>query len=131
MNGSKCLQCGFAFCAAWCPGRANVTLGDWIDEGGCVDAEDPDIFSGPTKDTTEKDVARATCLACPVRERCLGYAVATQQEVGIWAGATKSELRRLAAFGLTRERVREHFESVEQRLNKNRQYGRAAKAARR
>jgi WhiB family redox-sensing transcriptional regulator len=39
--------------------------------------------------------AKAVCAACPVREQCLEWAIATRQEDGVWGGLTDNERRRL------------------------------------
>lgn len=39
--------------------------------------------------------AKAICAACPVRAECLEFALATNQEFGIWGGASERERRRI------------------------------------
>jgi len=39
--------------------------------------------------------AKAVCRACPVREPCLEFALATNQEFGVWGGLTEEERRPL------------------------------------
>lgn len=49
--------------------------------------------------------AKALCLACPLTEACLEYALKTPSLEGIWGGKTKSErqatlnrIRRMASY---------------------------------
>lgn len=39
--------------------------------------------------------AKAVCARCPVREACLGFALSTGQNYGIWGGLTAGERRNL------------------------------------
>ncbi|GLW48936.1 hypothetical protein Stsp02_45970 [Streptomyces sp. NBRC 14336] len=71
-------------------------MDDWRDRAACR-REDPDLFfpigtSGPALIQTAR--AKAVCGRCPVRERCLRWALETGQAVGVWGGT--SEVERLA-----------------------------------
>ena len=71
-----------------------------MEQAACLAAE-PDLFfpvsaAGPA--VAQVVAAKAVCRGCPVRAECLGYAVQTAQEHGIWGGATEEE-RRLARRG--------------------------------
>lgn len=70
---------------------------NWRDDAACLDA-DPDLFfpvgtTGPAQD--QVDEAKRTCLACPVRERCLAWALELDAASGIWGGTTEDERRAL------------------------------------
>jgi len=39
--------------------------------------------------------AKAVCAYCPVRADCLGYALATGQDAGVWGGTTEDERRQI------------------------------------
>jgi WhiB family redox-sensing transcriptional regulator len=75
---------------------------NWRDDAACLDA-DPDLFfpvgtTGPALDQT--DQAKRICQACPVRKRCLAWALELGAAAGIWGGTTEDErraLRRAAA----------------------------------
>ncbi len=41
----------------------------------------------------QAEEAKVVCFACPVREECLAYALATDQPFGIWGGTTEAERR--------------------------------------
>jgi len=59
---------------------------------------DPDLFFpvGTTGLAVEQiDSAKAVCDACPVNEPCLEYALATNQDSGIWGGTSEEERRSL------------------------------------
>jgi len=77
-------------------------MDDWRDRAACRH-EDPDLFfpigtAGPALMQTVR--AKAVCLRCPVRERCLRWALDTRQAVGVWGGTSEGErlalLRRTA-----------------------------------
>ena len=41
------------------------------------------------------EAAKAVCEECPVKERCLQFALETNQDSGIWGGTSEEERRRL------------------------------------
>ena len=65
---------------------------DWRQLAACKGA-DVSIFFPDTEE--EADAAKAVCAACPVRDECLEFALATRQDDGIWGGLTETERRRL------------------------------------
>ena len=46
--------------------------------------------------------AKEFCRVCPVRKECLAYALATNEQYGIWGGLTLVERRRLQDRGRDR-----------------------------
>ncbi|MEU5893311.1 WhiB family transcriptional regulator [Streptomyces sp. NPDC047461] len=67
----------------------------WRERAACRDV-DPDLFfpigtAGLT--LVQIDEAKAVCARCPVRERCLRWALDVGQVEGIWGGTTESERR--------------------------------------
>ncbi|MDQ0605343.1 WhiB family redox-sensing transcriptional regulator [Streptomyces canus] len=67
----------------------------WREKAACRDV-DPDLFfpigtAGLT--LVQIDEAKAVCARCPVRERCLQWALDVGQVEGIWGGTTESERR--------------------------------------
>ncbi|MGY4923644.1 WhiB family transcriptional regulator [Streptomyces sp. 900105755] len=67
----------------------------WRERAACQDV-DPDLFfpigtAGLT--LVQIDEAKAVCTRCPVRERCLQWALDVGQVEGIWGGTTESERR--------------------------------------
>jgi WhiB family redox-sensing transcriptional regulator len=67
----------------------------WRDDAGCRDA-DPELFfpigrAGPA--LRQIDQARRICRACPVRTRCLTWALENGVAAGVWGGATEEERR--------------------------------------
>ncbi|MDQ4068489.1 MAG: WhiB family transcriptional regulator [Actinomycetota bacterium] len=50
--------------------------------------------------------AKAVCAECPVRAECLDFALVTNQEAGVWGGATEEERRRLRRSWLAQRRRR-------------------------
>jgi len=69
----------------------------WRARSACRDSS-PDIFFpvGTTGPALEHiDTAKRICTACQVRDECLEFALATNQEAGIWGATTEEERRKL------------------------------------
>ncbi len=64
----------------------------WMDAGACRGTADERFFP-EQGDTVEP--ARAACMACPVREMCLEYALTNNERFGIWGGLSERERRQL------------------------------------
>jgi WhiB family transcriptional regulator, redox-sensing transcriptional regulator len=78
---------------------------DWWERAACQ-AEDPDLFfpvsdTGPGRRQTVR--AKAICAQCDVRLRCLDYALATEQEHGVWGGMSEVERRAALRSGRVSE----------------------------
>jgi WhiB family transcriptional regulator, redox-sensing transcriptional regulator len=72
-----------------------TTSEDWRGAASCKDV-DPDLFfpvgvTGPAIEHIAS--AKAVCAGCPVKEPCLEFALVTNQEYGIWGGASEEERR--------------------------------------
>ncbi|MFM7224049.1 MAG: WhiB family transcriptional regulator [Actinomycetota bacterium] len=65
---------------------------EWLDAAACRGAT-TDVFF-PTSESGKVAAVRI-CAACPVREECLEYAIATRQPEGVWGGLDPVERRRL------------------------------------
>ncbi len=72
----------------------------WRESAACSGA-DLEVFFPDEGDEATTAAAKEICEACPVREACLQYALATNQTEGVWGGLDMSERRRL------RRRVRD------------------------
>ena|SRR5579884_867124 len=84
--------------------RGDVT---WREQASCRFAN-PDLFfpAGSTGDAVAQiDAAKAICQLCRVRDRCLRFALETNQEDGIWGGTTEAERRKLRRAWLARRRI--------------------------
>jgi WhiB family redox-sensing transcriptional regulator len=71
--------------------------GAWRNRAACRDS-DPELFFpiGSTGLALEQiRAAKAVCDQCPTRKACLDFAVATNQEAGVWGGLSEDERRRL------------------------------------
>ncbi len=69
----------------------------WRNRSACRD-RDPELFFpvGSTGAAVDQiDAARLVCQTCPVRSECLDFALATNQEAGIWGGTTEDERRKV------------------------------------
>ena len=79
---------------------------DWRHEAACREV-DPELFfpigtTGPALEQIE--TARRICTACHVARECLEFALATNQEAGIWGGTTEEERRKLRKGWVAQQR---------------------------
>ncbi len=79
--------------------------GDWRESAACRDT-DPDLFfpvgtTGPAVDQIES--AKAVCRRCEAQPQCLEFALATNQESGVWGGTSEEERRKLRKTWLARQ----------------------------
>ena len=79
---------------------------EWRDNASCR-YTDPDLFfpigtTGPALDQIES--AKAVCRGCDARPACLEFALATNQESGVWGGTSEDERRKLRKAWLSRQR---------------------------
>ena len=75
----------------------SATDDGWRAQARCL-GSDPDLFFplGSTgKPLAQVELAKGLCLGCDVRERCLQYALETNQVTGVWGGTTEDERRSL------------------------------------
>lgn len=68
---------------------------DWRQRAACID-EDPELFfpigsTGPALEQLER--AKAVCGRCQVLDRCLEWALETNQDAGVWGGMSEDERR--------------------------------------
>lgn len=80
---------------------------DWRDDAACRD-EDPELFFpiGTTGIAHEQvNAAKRICARCPVQEECLEFALASNQDAGIWGGLTEDERRTLKRSRQRRRRL--------------------------
>ncbi|MBW3661501.1 MAG: WhiB family transcriptional regulator [Actinobacteria bacterium] len=80
---------------------------DWRRDAACRD-EDPELFfpigtTGPAID--QANAAKRVCARCDVREECLEFALATNQDAGVWGGLTEEERRSLRRQRQRRRRI--------------------------
>jgi len=79
----------------------------WRSRSACRDS-DPDVFFpiGVTGNALEQiETARRICTACHVARECLEFALATNQEAGIWGGTTEEERRKLRKGWVAQQRA--------------------------
>lgn len=79
---------------------------DWRDHAACRDTE-PDLFfpvgtTGPALEQIE--AAKAVCRMCDSQVACLEFALATNQESGVWGATSEEERRKLRKAWLARQR---------------------------
>ncbi|MEN0137593.1 MAG: WhiB family transcriptional regulator [Rhodococcus sp. (in: high G+C Gram-positive bacteria)] len=83
---------------------------DWQLAAACRDA-DPMVFFHPDNERGEPRASRVRaakriCRGCPVRARCLGYALEAGEHHGTWGGYTEDERRTLQRQAMQHERDR-------------------------
>jgi WhiB family redox-sensing transcriptional regulator len=79
----------------------------WRHQASCRSV-DPDLFFpvGTTGMALEQiDAAKAVCMDCPVNRPCLEYALATNQDSGVWGGTSEDERRVLRRQWLRQRRA--------------------------
>jgi WhiB family redox-sensing transcriptional regulator len=81
-------------------------VNDWRERAACRDT-DPDLFfpvgsTGPAIEQIE--AAKSVCRQCSVQRACLEFALITNQESGIWGGASEEERRKLRKAWLAAQR---------------------------
>jgi WhiB family redox-sensing transcriptional regulator len=80
--------------------------GDWRQFAACRSTE-PDLFfpigtTGPAVDQIES--AKRVCRTCEVQDTCLDFALATNQESGVWGATSEEERRKLRKAWLAARR---------------------------
>ncbi|MFN8036967.1 MAG: WhiB family transcriptional regulator [Acidimicrobiia bacterium] len=78
----------------------------WRNRSSCRDSN-PDLFfpvgsTGAAIDQIE--AAKQVCASCLARQECLEFALGTNQEAGVWGGATEEERRLLRKDWVGRQR---------------------------
>ena len=79
---------------------------DWRDQSSCRDT-DPNLFfpvgtTGPA--LAQIEAAKAVCRMCDSQVACLEFALATNQESGVWGATSEEERRKLRKAWLARQR---------------------------
>ena len=88
------------------PLALSIERDDWRDLARCRDT-DPDLFfpvgtTGPAIEQIEN--AKAVCRECEAQAPCLEYALATNQDSGVWGGTSEEERRQLRKQYVARQR---------------------------
>ena len=77
----------------------------WRAHAACAEVESDLFFpvgvTGPAIPQIAK--AKAVCAGCEVRAQCLEFAIATNQEYGVWGGTSEEERRVLRRARRARE----------------------------
>ena len=79
---------------------------DWRVDAACRDT-DPDLFFpvGTTGPAIEQIAsAKTVCGECDAQAECLEFALATNQDSGVWGGTSEEERRKLRKAWLARRR---------------------------
>lgn len=75
----------------------NIPPAHILDQAQCANT-DPEAF-WPTRETPPHEIqyARRICHTCPVITECLEWAIANNEEAGIWGGTTGKKRRKIMA----------------------------------
>lgn len=65
---------------------------EWMAHGNCA-LESPALFF--PSDGVGVETARRICQDCPVKQRCLEFALANRVDHGVWGGTSERERRRI------------------------------------
>jgi WhiB family redox-sensing transcriptional regulator len=85
---------------------ATETSVGWRSRAACTGHQHTLFFPSGDAETRNVERARAICMACPVTEPCLEFALETNQRAGIWGGTSEEERKALRRKWLaTRRRV--------------------------
>ena len=79
---------------------------DWREQAACRDT-DPDLFFpvGTTGQAVDQiEAAKAVCRMCASQPACLEFALATNQESGVWGSTSEEERRKLRKAWLAQQR---------------------------
>jgi WhiB family redox-sensing transcriptional regulator len=68
----------------------------WVSRAACA-GRDPEAFFPKKGGSTQ--FPKSVCRRCPVRQKCLDYALDNREQFGIWGGLSERERRRLRARG--------------------------------
>ncbi|MPZ61148.1 MAG: hypothetical protein GEU93_07600 [Propionibacteriales bacterium] len=82
------------------PPWKELALWAWVDHGwqhaaACQTSLDDTWYPEPDSGDSAH-AAKLACAVCPVRRSCLAYALADDEQHGIWGGATAYERERMA-----------------------------------
>lgn len=80
---------------------------DWRKRSLCRDSNSELFFPiGATGIALDQiDAAKDVCGVCPVHGECLEFALATNQEAGVWGGTTEDERRKLRKTWLASQKT--------------------------
>ena len=83
-----------------------IASDEWRRHAACRDT-DPDLFfpvgtTGPAIEQIEN--AKAVCKQCDAQADCLEFALATNQDSGIWGGTSEDERRQMRKAAQQRAR---------------------------
>jgi WhiB family transcriptional regulator, redox-sensing transcriptional regulator len=76
-------------------GQPTTAEPEWYEYAACQGQGWEAFFDDP-----DPVAAQQTCAACPVRVRCLRFALANQIDTGIWGGLTPEQRRRVRASSM-------------------------------
>ena len=78
-------------------GSMRLESGVWRNTAKCREA-DPSLFfpiGSSGRALNQIAAAKAVCIECSVKDLCLEFALKTNQDNGVWGGASEEERRQL------------------------------------
>jgi WhiB family transcriptional regulator, redox-sensing transcriptional regulator len=67
----------------------------WMEQGACRGMDGAIFFPERGDVKGHGAIAKRVCAICPVRQRCLDFALARHERHGIWGGADAQERRQI------------------------------------
>lgn len=68
---------------------------EWLEDAACLSHPDPDLWFATRSDPVAAREAKEVCMTCPVRAKCLNYALTHDEPHGIWGGVDEDRRERL------------------------------------
>mgnify|MGYP000245033895 CR=1 FL=1 len=69
--------------------RPEAAADDWRSQAKCsTESCDPDMFFPNSREGTYVENAVKFCYDCPVKDKCLDYAIDNHEAYGVWGGTT-------------------------------------------
>lgn len=78
---------------------------EWRSKAACRNSISPSEFFPDPSDGIANERAKSVCDICQSREACLEFALATNQDSGVWGGTSEDERRKLRRRWLRHRRI--------------------------
>ncbi len=68
-----------------------LAMPPFMTAGACREGVDPDLWFPASRRSPAVKEAKLRCMACPVQNECLEYALLEDERYGIWGGLLEEE----------------------------------------
>lgn len=93
-----------------------MPMPDWMRRAACR-AADPELFYPTGGDAVAIAAAKDICAGCPVVAECLEYAIANNEQYGVWGALTPEERRAISRRDMRRRRSEAIWRATRNRGN--------------